>query len=112
MRAGARRKRHSLTLEKFFSAFTIYELVAAGRFLRVFPGAGRRSGGRRRSCRASFVGALFQRGRANIYTRADESGRHPILFCNQIIALLGDRNNRDGVRLDFHFQAGLAGDVT
>ena len=94
MGACTRRKRNPLTFKKLSSALAINQLVPAGRFLRVFSGAGCRSGcSSRRRRGAGFVCAALQGRCLDIHARADESGRHPIFFCDQIVALLADRNN-------------------
>src|SRR5207248_9950700 len=103
MRACSGRKRNALTLEKLSSAFTVNELMSASRFLRVFTSASSRSRRSWRSPRSSFVGALLQRRCAHVHARADESGRDTILFCEQVVALLAHRNDRNRVRLHFHF---------
>jgi len=85
--------------------------MAAGRLLRVFPSACWRCHCRG-PCRASFIRPSLQRGRTNVYTGVDESGRNPILFGDEVVALFRDRNNRNGIGFDFHFQTSLACDVT
>ena len=96
------RERHALALEKFFRAFTIHELMSARGFLRIFARPARAR------CRSR---GLIERRYANVHRAADESGQNTIFFRNEIGALLADRNDRDRVRLDLHFQTGLAGDV-
>ena len=87
--------------------------MSAGRFLGVFTGSRSCRGSRRSSSRPSrFICALLQCRCSDIHARADKSGRDAIFFCQQIVALLADRNDRNRVRLHFHFQSGLAGDVT
>src|SRR5439155_8981151 len=47
----------------------------------------------------------------DIERAAEEFRRHMIALCDQIVALLGERDNRNGIRFYFDFQSGLIGDV-
>ena len=76
--------------------------MSARGFLRIFARPARARGRSR---------GLIERRYTDVHRAADESGRNTIFLRNEISALLADRNDRHRVRLDLHFQAGLAGDV-
>src|SRR5205823_762379 len=99
--AGPFRERHALSFEEFFRAFTIHELLAAGRFLRVFTSACGKSG----ALRLLVSAPLQQRSARSYRAGADETRWNAILFRDQIVALFGDRNDRYSVRFDFYFQS-------
>ena len=103
MGACPRWKRNPLALEKFARAFAIYQQLSTGRLLRVFTSAG--SASAHTGCRP------IERARADVHGGANESRRDTVFFCDQLIALFTERNNQDCVRLDLHFQPGLARDI-
>ena len=107
--ACARRECHPLSFQELFCAFAIYELLTAGRFLGVLSCADGPDGSR--CSRRCLVSSPAQQ-RAPAKCGADEIGWDPIFFCNQVVALFADRNDRYSVRFYLHLQPGLGRNVT
>ena len=61
---------------------------------------------------AATTGQITSDVVTDIERAAEKFRRHVISLCDQIVALLGERNNSNGIRFDFNLQSRLIGDVT